>query len=199
VPELDINATLTFLEKLDPGGRHTLASEAPFGRDGLPKWEGGMTFEAHQREWLIEEIRKRQARGSNVYYSVNRPCPVGDQKGYNGKCNVEDIIAIRALAFDIDITKRPFHPAGLFEYIDCTLVGALRPSFLVNSGGGYQLVYVLKEPIDVALFRPAKDEDEERVNEQAKADRAAITRLAHEFESFPRLRSALVINGQHQD
>jgi hypothetical protein len=184
MPELDVNAALAFLDRLDPGGRHALASEAPFGRDGLPRWEGGCTFEAHQREWLIEEIRKRQARGSNVYYSVNRPCPVGDQKGYNGKCNVDDIIAIRALAFDIDIIKRPFDPTHLFEFIDRTLVGALRPSFLVNSGGGYQLIYVLKEPINVAMFRPAKGDDEEYVNKKAKADREAITKLANDFESF---------------
>jgi hypothetical protein len=126
--ELDINAALTFLDRLDRGGRHALASEAPFGRDGLPKWEGGGTYEAHQRDWLIADIKKRQARGSNVYYSVNRPCSAGEQQGFNGKCNVDDIIAIRALAFDIDIIKRPFDPAHLFGFIDRTLVGALRPS-----------------------------------------------------------------------
>jgi hypothetical protein len=181
--ELDINAALTFLDRLDPGGRHALASEAPFGRDGLPKWEGGGTYEAHQRDWLIADIKKRQARGSNVYYSVNRPCSAGEQQGFNGKCNVDDIIAIRALAFDIDIIKRPFDPAHLFGFIDRTLVGALRPSFLVNSGGGYQLIYLLKEPINVALFRPAKG-DEEQANKKAKADREAVTKLANDFESF---------------
>ena len=40
---LDIDQALRFLDALDPGGRHTLASEAPFGRDGLPKWERGAT------------------------------------------------------------------------------------------------------------------------------------------------------------
>ena len=59
---------------------------------------------------------RRQARGSNVYYSVNRPCPAGDQKGFGGKCNVDDIIAIRALAFDIDIIKRPFDSATLGRF-----------------------------------------------------------------------------------
>ena len=88
MPKLDIKQALTFLDLLDPGGRHTIASEAPFGGvDGGPKWEDGATFEAHQREWLIKDIQERQARGSNVYYSVNRACPVWEQQGYRGKCN----------------------------------------------------------------------------------------------------------------
>jgi hypothetical protein len=105
MPTLDIQEALGFLDMLDPGGRHTLASEAPFGPNGLPKSEKGATYEARQRPWLVEDIKARQARGSNVYYGVNRPCPVGEQKGFNGKCNVDDIITIRALAFDVDISK----------------------------------------------------------------------------------------------
>ena len=39
---LDIPQALSFLDMLDPGGRHTLASEAPFGgASGGPKWEYG--------------------------------------------------------------------------------------------------------------------------------------------------------------
>ena len=79
--EPDINQALTFLDLLDPGGRHTIAAEAPFGgRDREPKWEGGATFEARQRQYLVEDIQKRQARGTNVYYSVNRPVQLGNRK-----------------------------------------------------------------------------------------------------------------------
>jgi hypothetical protein len=102
--ELDIDQALEFLAKLDPFGRHTIASEAPFGRNGDPLWEGGATYEAHQRKGLIDDITGRQARGSNVYYGVNKPCPITQQQGSRGKCNVEDIVAIRALAFDVDFT-----------------------------------------------------------------------------------------------
>ena len=39
MPKLDIDQALTFLDMLDPGGRHVVASEAPFGgRDREPKW-----------------------------------------------------------------------------------------------------------------------------------------------------------------
>jgi hypothetical protein len=182
MPQLDISAALAFLDMLDAGGRHTLASEAPFGgASGGPRWEIGGTYEALQRKDLIEDIQKRQARGSNVYYGVNRPCPVGQQQGWKGKCNVDDIIAIRALAFDIDIIKRPFDTKSLLTFIDRELIGALRPSLLINTGGGFHLIYLLDKPISVELSRPTTNDDE-----QAKANRYAITRLAYEFESLLR-------------
>ena len=103
--KLDITKSLQFLDMLDPKGRHTIASEAPFGgKDSGPRWEGGATFEHEDRQSLIDDIKRRQARGSNVYYSVNRPCRITEQTGSGGKNNIDDIIAIRALAFDIDFT-----------------------------------------------------------------------------------------------
>jgi hypothetical protein len=150
--EPDINQALTFLDLLDPGGRHTIASEAPFGgRDREPKWEGGATFEARQRQYLVEDIQARQARGSNVYYGVNRPCPVWKQEGRNGKCTALDIIAIRALAFDIDFTtkKDPELVTALLAFIDTRLTGSMRPSLVVDSGGGIQLIYLLRQIVDL--------------------------------------------------
>jgi hypothetical protein len=131
---------------------------------------------------LINNLEARQARGSNVYYGVNRPCPVGDQKGSRGKCNVEDIVAIRALAFDIDIIKRPFNNHLLLAFIDAQFIGALRPSLVINTGGGFQLIYILHQPHNVALFRPAINDDQEHANDQAKDDRRNITMLAQDFE-----------------
>jgi hypothetical protein len=174
---------MRFLDALDPGGRRMLASEAPFGGPGNgPKWEQGATYEACQRPWLIKDIQDRQHRGSNVYYSVNRPCPVTEHQGYAGKNNVEDILAIRALAFDIDITKRPFDSALLVDFIDKAFTGALRPSLLVSTGGGFQIIYFIEKAIDVALFRPANSDEQTQTNDKAKADRRAITTLAQDFE-----------------
>jgi hypothetical protein len=125
---LDIDQALRFLDALDPSGRHTLASEAPFGGpDNGAKWEQGATFEARQRPWLIKDIKERQGRGSNVYYSVNRPCPVTERQGWAGKNNVDDIIAIRALAFDVDITQRPFDNALLVDFVDNAFTGRSAP------------------------------------------------------------------------
>ena len=107
---LDTDHVLHFLDMLHPNGRHTIASEAPFGsRDGGPLWERGSTYEADERAALIKDIRQRQARGSNCYYSVNEPCSKEVRVGANGKNNTEMIsLPVRALAFDIDIIKRPF-------------------------------------------------------------------------------------------
>jgi hypothetical protein len=110
MPELDINAAITFLEMLDPGGRHTIASEHPTnGPNGIPKWEGGAT------------------------YGVNRPCSAGEQQGFSGKCSVNDIIAIRALAFDIDLCQD-------IELIENGLGGALRPS-LIRAGASTLFIW----------------------------------------------------------
>jgi hypothetical protein len=183
MPELDINAALTFLEMLDADGRHTIASEHPTnGPNGIPKWEGGATYEAHQREWLIADIKKRQARGSNVYYGVNRPCPAGEQQGFNGKCNVDDIIAIRSLAFDIDLCQDT-------ALIENGLGGAVRPSLIINTGGGFHLIYLLKETINVNLYRTLPITDEQKkINEVLVAARGAVKTVAEAFETMLRFR-----------
>ena len=174
MPQLDINQALAFLDMLDPGGRHTLASEAPFGGFGrTPKWEVGGTYEPEQRWLLIEEIQKRQARGSNVYYSVNRPCAAWHQQGRNGKCCADDIIAIRALAFDLDFKVQNDQKLiqTLLNFVDTQLTGALRPSLIIGTGGGFQLIYLLKDVINV---------------QDNPGRRRVATDLASDFESLLR-------------
>jgi hypothetical protein len=192
--KLDITQALAFLDMLDPGARHTIASEAPFGRDGGPKWEEGGTFEPEQRPYLIKDIQERQARRSNVYYGVNRPCSAANQQGWNGKCNVDDIIAIRALAFDIDVIKRPFDNKVLLDFVDQKLTAALRPSLLIDTGGGFHLIYLLKDAINVQLFRSAINDEQEKENDQIKVNRSAVTRLGREFETLLRARVPTELN-----
>jgi hypothetical protein len=114
MPCLDIDQALRFLDLLDLGGRHTIASEHPFGgpvdaATGIrgPRWEPGITYEPNERKLLIADIKWSQERGANVYYSVNRPCPASERQGAKGKNNLDDIVCIRAFAFDIDfVVKR---------------------------------------------------------------------------------------------
>jgi hypothetical protein len=180
---LDIDHALHFLDLLDPNGRHTIASEAPFGsKEGGPLWERGRTYEADKRAALIRDIEARQARGSNVYYSVNRPCPISERVGANGKNNIDDITAIRAMAFDIDVIKRPFDNKLLLEFIDRTLVGALRPSLLVSTGGGFHLIYLLDTVLNIELFRPAETNEQKATNQALIGMRQRVTALAHDFE-----------------
>jgi hypothetical protein len=186
---LDIDQALRFLDALDPGGHHTLASEAPFGGPGGgPSWEEGGTYEGdlRGRTALIKSIEARQARKSNVYYGVNRACSAATQKGQRGKCNVEDIVAIRALAFDIDIIKRPFDNQLLLDFVDQQFIETLRPSLVINTGGGFQLIYILHRPHNVALFRPAANDEQDAVNNQAEYDKRNITMLSQDFEALLR-------------
>jgi hypothetical protein len=178
---LDIDQALRFLDALDPGGRHAL-NEAPFGGPGGgPKWEHGATYDANTRAALIADIQRRQKRGSNVYYSVNRPCPVAEQQGSNGKCNVDDIVAIRALAFGIDLYQD-------MSMIEMGLSGALLPSFIINTGGGFHLIYLLSETINVNLYRPPKTDDERKINKILIETRSAVTALGNDFEALLRRR-----------
>jgi hypothetical protein len=187
--KLDIAKSLQFLDMLDPTGRHTIASESPFGgKDRGPKWEGGATYEHEQRAYLIEDIQKRQARGSNVYYSVNRPCPVIERQGANGKNNIDDIICVRAMAFDIDFTtaKTDELIKYLMFYIEQKLYGPMRPSLLISTGGGFQLIYILNKFMKIRLYRPAKNEIEKEINNDIITVRSYYTQFAHDFEQMLR-------------
>jgi hypothetical protein len=63
--------------------------------------------------------------------------------------------------------------------VDQQFTDPLRPSLVINTGGGFQLIYILENAINVALANDG-------TNERAKADRRAITRLAQDFELFLR-------------
>jgi len=187
--ELNIQEALQFLDILEPDGRHTIASEAPFGGpENGPVWEAGKTFEAHQRELLIADIKKRQARKSNVYYSVNKPCKITERQGSGGKNNIDDIIAIRALAFDIDFTSFERDQEAVLNFIDKEL--ELKPSLVINTGGGFHLIYLLDKREVTWLFRPPKNDKEKEDNVKMIANRSNIAALGHDFETLLRSKVA---------
>jgi hypothetical protein len=187
--ELDIKQALQFLDILEEDGRHTIASEAPFGGvDNGPLWEAGRTFEKEQRELLIADIKKRQARKSNVYYSVNQPCKITERQGSGGKNNIDDIITIRAMAFDIDFTSFERDQQLVMEFIDKEL--ELKPSLVINTGGGFHLIYLLDKKYKIRLFRPAKTDEEKKLNEDMIFNRSQVTILGHDFETLLRTKFA---------
>jgi hypothetical protein len=189
--ELDIKQALQFLEILEPDGRHTIASEAPFGGpDNGPLWEAGRTFEAHQQSLLIADIKKRQARKSNVYYSVNKPCKIFERQGAGGKNNIDDIISIRALAFDIDFTSFERDQEAVMVFIDKKL--ELKPSLVINTGGGFHLIYLLDKKLSTNIrhFKTVKTDEEKELYDDMLRNRSIITLLGHNFETF--LRTKLV-------
>jgi hypothetical protein len=187
--ELNIQQALEFLDILEPNGRHTIASEAPFGGvDNGPRWEAGRTFETEQREFLIADIKKRQARKSNVYYSVNKPCKITERQGSGGKNNIDDIIAIRAMAFDIDFISFERDKQAILDFIDKEL--ELKPSLVINTGGGFHLLYLLDPRHRTRLFRHVKTDEERQMNELMIKDRNVVTTLGHDFETMLRAKFA---------
>jgi hypothetical protein len=178
--KLDIEQALHFLDILDLNGRHTIASEAPFGgKDSGPRWEGGATYEPERRNDLIDDIKERQARKSNVYYSVNRPCHIREQQGAYGKNNIDDIIAIRALGFDIDVLV---DKETAIELMDKNLKDDLQPSIIISTGGGYHLIYLLDRPWKIKLHRPTKNDKQKEDNKESIQIRSNFTQIAHSFE-----------------
>jgi hypothetical protein len=108
------------------------------------------------------------------------------RQGFNGKCNVDDIIAIRALAFDIDL----FQDISLIEK---GLPVALRPSLIINTGGGLHLLYLFKDPINVNLYRSSPTDEQKKVNDFLVKTRSRVSQLANDFEAmlhfrFPKLK-----------
>jgi hypothetical protein len=185
--DLIISHALRFLELLESHGRHTIASEAPFGGPSNgPRWEGGATFESEQHEALINDIIHRQKRKSNVYYSVNEPCKVSKRQGANGKNNIDDIISIRALAFDIDFTSFKRDYDAVLKFIDANLTGELQPSMVINTGGGFHLIYILSEKLNIYIYRPALTEERKESNKISVAKRSEVTALSHDFEHLLR-------------
>jgi hypothetical protein len=155
--EPDIDQIRAFFVLLDDGGRHAIASEHPSAgpidsRSGVrgPRWEGGSTFEKNEFAAMIAEIRALQAHGSNVYYSVNLPCPEKEQVGANGKCNADDMLCVRALVFDVDfmVPRTPELNTAFIAYVK-SLPSNLKPSLLIDTGGGYHLLYLL-EPASIS-------------------------------------------------
>jgi hypothetical protein len=185
--KLDIDQAMYFLNKLDPKSRHTIASEAPFGgSNNGPRWESGATYEFHQLELLIADIKKRQARKSNVYYSVNRPCKVSERQGAGGKNNIDDIVCIRALAFDIDFSSFKRDHEKVLIFITDKFNNESQPSMVINTGGGFHLIYFLSKRIKTYIHRQETTEEIKNSNKISIYNRSMITNLAYSFEHFLR-------------
>ena len=62
----------------------------------------------------------------------------------------------------------------------------MRPSLVIDSGGGFQLIYILKRYINIYLYRPAITDEQKEINECIRSTRTNITVLAHDFETLLR-------------
>lgn len=148
-PDLNVDEALDFLKRLDAAGPHNLvAMDAASGNIT------GRTFKPEAwsaiGDWVV-----RHGRDANLSYSVNRP-----REGTTGKLSDADIVAMRACFVDIDPDRsipfaeaRPLVEAKARALLRCSTEAILdafddRPSLIVDTGGGFQALWLFETPID---------------------------------------------------
>ncbi|WP_329768241.1 VapE domain-containing protein [Stenotrophomonas muris] len=144
-----------FLTRFRPGGPWLLTAIVP---DGMTSTRTFTDADAAER-WALDE----NAAGRNLYFSVNQTTRALDKKATKA-----DIARVEFLHVDLD-PRAGEDLASERERIRKRLNGSLAadgippPSFIIDSGGGYQAFWRLAEPIELD-GDPAKIEDAERYN-----------------------------------
>ena len=128
-----------FLHRLRPGGPFVLTSIIP---DGKPDTQT-FTDAAHAQAWALAENKT-----ANVYYSVNPTIgPVAR------KAKKEQMAALAFLHLDLDPhAGEDFHEerARILALLTVSRpAGVPAPTVIVDSGGGYQALWRLAEPIPI--------------------------------------------------
>jgi hypothetical protein len=135
----DPDASVDFLKLLDPTGWHNLVA---FWPGGGPE---GRTFEPGSWDTIQRWVAGRTGK-ANLYYTGNEPKPGAPHK----KLEKSDIGSIRCLYADRD-------PAGgipvaegraeIERWLAHLEGSAIAPSIIVDSGGGYQILWALSEKL----------------------------------------------------
>jgi hypothetical protein len=138
----DGNAALAFLRVIRPEGPWLLNT---IDASGIT----GRTFEASEADHLVEWVEAENRAEKNMYFSVNPTLRKLDKKASR-----EDIAYVEWLMVDID----PDYTAGEtveaaqtrgIQVLNEEREGLPKPTLVVNSGGGIQAYWRLKDPIHV--------------------------------------------------
>jgi hypothetical protein len=137
-------AAITFLKALDPRGWHNLVAFDPLRKAPVDQ----CTFPPGSWDRIADWL-SRHAGSHNIYYSVNEPKPGSPNK----KLGKNDIGRIRAVWIDLDpqggADEYEAERRRIREVVDGLIDSVMPPSFVIDSGGGYQGLWVLDQPIDV--------------------------------------------------
>jgi hypothetical protein len=138
----DIDTAIAFLIALRPHGPWNLTALVPDG--GI--YSNTFTDEKKARAWLT-----KHAGSANLHYTAN---PATKPTGKGGRVRKEDLQAIEHLHADLDVDKLPadheLAPLSITERkqsVTEQLQLVDEPTFIVNSGGGVQATWRLKEPL----------------------------------------------------
>lgn len=139
---------IQFLKMLDATGRHNLVAFDPAVDSGPPT--AARSFEAG--DWSgIAEFVDRHSGTANLYLTANEPVANAPQ----GKLRKEHIGRIRAVYADVDPAdgvEMDQARATLTAQAERLKAGAIPPTVVVDSGGGFQYLWLLKEKLDPAQF-----------------------------------------------
>lgn len=138
----DIDTAIAFLKALRPRGPWNLTALVPDG----PVYSETFTDLKKARAWLT-----KHAGSANLHYTAN---PAASPTGKGGRVRKEDIGAIAFLHGDYDVDKLPAdHELASLSITERkrAVAGQMQsfdePTVIVNSGGGIQAVWRLKEPL----------------------------------------------------
>jgi RepB DNA-primase from phage plasmid len=132
----DTDAAIDFLGHWEPEGPWTLTSVLP---DGTQKDIETRTFEPDNSELCAAWI-KRHNQSRNIYFAANRV----EKVAFGKKAAKEELAEIVATHVDADL------PGARNEEQEAAILEDLRrhhPTTIVFSGGGYQGVWRLAEPL----------------------------------------------------
>lgn len=150
-PPLSPAATeaIQFLKILDPTGRHNLVAFDPAVDSGPPI--GARSFTAG--DWSgIAEFVDRHSGTANLYLTGNEPI----ENAPHGKLGKKHIGGIRAVYADVDPTGGVDFDqarAALAAQSETLKAGAIPPTVIVDSGGGFQYLWLLTEKLDPDQFQ----------------------------------------------
>jgi hypothetical protein len=141
-PSPDLNAAIAFLKALRPRGPWNLSAMVPDG----PVASATFTDAKKARAWL-----EKHADRANLHYSAN---PSKAPTGAGGRMRKRDVEKIEFLHGDFDVDKLPakHELADLSiskrkERVISYLQAFDEPTFIIDSGGGLQGLWRLKEPL----------------------------------------------------
>lgn len=139
-----IATAISFLKDFDPCGWHNLVAFDPVR--GAPV--DACTFPPGSWDTMAGWL-SRHIESHNIYYSVNEPKPSSP----NTKLCKKHIGRLRAVWIDVDpqggMEMFEAERRRLCEMVDGLVDSVMPPSFVVDSGGGYQALWILSQSIDV--------------------------------------------------
>jgi RecA-family ATPase len=141
LPPPDTSEAIQFFKDLDAQGRHNLVAMNPAGG---PPW--GKTFEPGDFPGMADFITKNWQ--NNLYYTPNEPKAGAPHK----KLRKSDMGAIRAVTVDLDQQDgedRALAQARLDMTVAAALTKPIKPTAVIDSGNGRQLVYRLPEKLAI--------------------------------------------------